>query len=95
MPLKLTWLPSQDHAIRRMRAEGATWDAVADRISVSRWSAIARGRWLGAAAPRPGCVVAEPERGEEPLAAGHPASWGAIIKGTLLEGAAWPAGGER
>ena len=33
---------------------------------------------------------AEDETGREPLPAGHPAAWDALVAGTILDGLAWP-----
>lgn len=74
----------------RMRAERASWDAIASAVGVTRWTVIERGRRLGARLPPP---VAEPT-GEDaerpPLLPGHPETWGVIIKGTTLDGMPYP-----
>ena len=89
MHVKLLWTDASDTRIRRMRAEGASWDTIAAQLLVSRWSAIERGRAIGARAPlRPPAPAADPAR--EALPAGHPDSWGAITAGTLLDGSAYP-----
>jgi hypothetical protein len=90
MPPKLCWTEARDTQIRRLRAEGATWDAIAHALLLSRFAVIERGRRIGArklpAAPR--VLPEDPER--PPLPAGHPRSWGALIEGTLLEGTPYP-----
>jgi hypothetical protein len=90
MPKKIQWTEAQDLKIRRMRAERATWDTIAEAIGVTRWTVIERGRRLGARLPPP---EFEPD-GEDPerpaLPPGHPDTWGPIIKGTCLEGSPYP-----
>lgn len=90
MPKKLHWTEAQDLTIRRMRVEGATWDTIAAALGVSRYTAIDRGRRIGALRPPPevGPLVDDPKR--EPLPAGHPRSWAVITDGTLLEGSPYP-----
>jgi hypothetical protein len=90
MPVRLCWTPQADIEIHRLRACGASWDRIAARLGVSRWSAIERGRAIGAPPPppRPPAAAATPER--EPLPPGHPASWGAITARTWLAGTAYP-----
>lgn len=89
MPIKLRWTDAADTHIRRLRAEGASWDAIAAAIGTSRWSAIERGRRIGARAPIR-VAPPPPDPGREPLAAGHPITWGAITDGTLLEATLYP-----
>ena len=90
MPKKIEWTEAQDLTIRRMRAESATWDAIAHAIGVTRWTVIERGRRLGARLPPPDYEppAEDPER--PPMPPGHPESWGAIIRGTCLEGMPYP-----
>lgn len=89
MPTKLLWTDARDTCIRRLRAEGASWDTIAAAIQVSRWSAIERGRLIGARAPeKPEPPPADLAR--EPLPAGHPLTWGLLTQGTVLEGTAYP-----
>jgi len=89
MPLKLLWTEASDARLRRLRAEGETWDAIAAALGVSRWTVIERGRRVGARKPppehRPTIDLAR-----EPFPAGHPVSWGALNEGTVLEGAPYP-----
>ena len=90
MPAKLTWTVTQDTQIRRLRAEGVSWDGIAASLAVTRWSAIERGRRLDV--PRPPARVAltqgAPDR--EPLPPGHPVSWNALTAGTVLDGIPYP-----
>jgi len=90
MPKKITWTEAQDLRIRRMRAEGATWDTIAAVLGVTRWTVIERGRRIGARRPPPDFEPApeDPERG--PLPPGDARSWGAITQGTVLEGVPYP-----
>ncbi|MBW4090062.1 MAG: AsnC family protein [Proteobacteria bacterium] len=90
MPKKLPWTDAQDTRLRRLRAEGAHWDAIAALFGVTRWAAIERGRRIGAF-PRPAGFVPPPEDPErDPLPPGHPHSWGAITAGTVLEDVPYP-----
>ena len=90
MPKKLNWTDAQDSQIKRMRAQGMTWDAIAEALNVTRWTVIDRGRRIGAVSPPPD-FTPEPEDPERPaLRAGHPHSWGAIICGTGLDGMPYP-----
>ena len=89
MPQKLMWTAGQDAQIRRLRAEGATWDMIAAALHVTRWTAIERGRRIGAQPPlrKLGGSPKPDDPARDPLPAGHPSSWGAITAGTALEGA--------
>ena len=90
MPKRIQWTEAQDLKIKRMRAESASWDAIAEAIRVTRWTAIERGRRIGARLPPPDHEP-PPEDPERPaLPAGHPATWGTIVKGTSLEGMPYP-----
>lgn len=90
MPPKITWTEAKDAQLRRLRAEGATWNAIAAVLGVSRFTAVERGRRIGAPrpAPLPRPVAEDPAR--EPLPAGHPRSWGVLIADTVLEGTPYP-----
>lgn len=90
MPQKFSWTDAQDTKIRRLRAEGACWDAIAAVLGMTRWAVIARGRRIGARLP-PADFVAPPEDPlREAMAPGDPRSWGAITAGTVLEGTPYP-----
>ena len=78
MPKKLVWTDAQDNQIRRLRVEGASWDAIAAVLGITRWTVIERGRRVHLGTTR------------RPLPAGHPRSWGAITAGTVLENAPYP-----
>jgi hypothetical protein len=90
MPVKQAWTNAQDTQIRRLRAEGATWDAIAAVLGMTRWATIDRGRRIGARLPPPDFVPPPDDPCREPLAAGHPRSWNAINAGTVLEGTPYP-----
>jgi hypothetical protein len=91
MPKKLTWTDAQDTQIKRLRAQGASWDTIAAVTGVTRWTVIERGRRIGARRPPPD-FVPEPEDPERPpLPAGDSRSWGVIVLGTVLEGLPYPA----
>ena len=90
MPQKHQWTNAEDSQLRRLRAEGATWDAIAAVLHLTRWTVIERGRRIGARRPPPDFVPPPDDPMREPLAAGHPRSWGAITAGTVLEGTPYP-----
>jgi hypothetical protein len=90
MPRKLPWTEAQDAQLRRLRAEGATWDVIADLLCMTRWAVIERGRRIGARLPPPDFVPPPEDPARASLPAGHPSSWGAITQGTVLEGTPYP-----
>lgn len=90
MPKKLTWTAAQDAQIRRLRAEGASWDTVAAILGLTRWSIIERGRRIGARPPPREFIPPPEDPRRDPLPAGHPRSWGAITTGTVLENTLYP-----
>ncbi len=88
MPLPLVWTEAADCRLKRLRAEGATWNQIAADMGLNRGSLIARGMRIGARAP---ALDREAESGWSdplrlPLPAGHPVAWGALVTGTLLDG---------
>jgi hypothetical protein len=86
MPPKTIWTDAKDDQIRRLRIAGATWDAVAVALGLTRWTVIERARRLGVRL-RLAHIPAPPPDPERPcLSPGDPVSWGAITQGTLLEG---------
>lgn len=89
MPPRHHWTEANDLKLRRLRAEGNTWDAIAEALGVSRWTAIERGRKLGARRPPPE-FKPRPNLARDPLPAGHRESWGLLNAGTSLAGAAYP-----
>ena len=91
MPRKLVWTDAQDGTIKRLRAEGATWDTIAETLHLTRWTVIERGRRIGARPP-PGDFIPPPDDpNRDALPAGHPRSWEALVRGTCLEGMPYPA----
>jgi hypothetical protein len=87
MPLPLTWSDPADTILRRLRAEGATWEEIAAAFGVSTSAVIGRGHRIGARPPPPAHRPAPPCKSREPLPAGHPVTWTALTDGTLLAGA--------
>lgn len=83
MAHKIIWTPEADAAIRRMRAERLSWDAIGLALGVSRDSLVQRGKQLNAAAPdapeAEALPIARVDR--DTLPPGHPTSWGAISSG--------------
>ncbi len=90
MPRKLMWTAAQDGQIRRLRAEGASWDTIADLLGLTRWAIIERGRRIDARPPPRTFVLAPEDPGRDPLPPGHPRSWGAITAGTVLQDTPYP-----
>ena len=91
MTTLLIWTEMRDTVLCDLRAEGRSWDAIAAVLGISRWAAVERGRLLGARRPPPTPKSRKAAvTGREPLPPGDPASWGALIAGTLLDGAAYP-----
>jgi hypothetical protein len=86
MPKKLVWTDAQDTTIRRLRAEGATWDAIAALLRLTRWTVIERGRQIGARPPPPDFIPPPDDPNRDVMPAGHPISWDALVRGTSLEG---------
>ena len=84
MPAKLVWTAAQDNQIRRLCIEGASWNAIATILGVTRWTVIERGHRIGALRPPREAVAARDDPARDPLPAGHPRSWGAITAGTVL-----------
>jgi hypothetical protein len=90
MPRKLVWTAAQDTQIRRLRAEGASWDTVAAILGLARWTVIDRGRRIGALRPPRQSVLPQEDPARDPLPPGHPRSWSVLTAGTLLEGTPYP-----
>jgi hypothetical protein len=91
MPLPLVWTDSADTRLRRLRAEGATWPEIAAAFGLNTSTVIARANRIGARPPPPEHVTEEVSDFRDPsrpaLPPGHSASWGALVAGTVLEGA--------
>jgi hypothetical protein len=86
MPLKTIWTDAKDDRIRSLRIGGATWDAVASALGLTRWTVIERARRLGVRLRLAQLPPASPDPERACLPPGDPVSWGAITQGTLLEG---------
>jgi hypothetical protein len=96
MPRKTVWSEGQDAQIRRMRTEGASWDAISQALGLARWTVIERARALGVHRPPPNARSEQIDADRLPLPAGHSDSWGAINLGTCLQGVAFrPPGAAR
>lgn len=91
MPSAIAWTEAGDATIRRMRDERASWDAIAMALGVNRWTAIGRGRHIGASLGEAAADATDEisDRRRGPMPSGHPVSWGAITAGTCLAGAAY------
>jgi hypothetical protein len=90
MSHKLAWTDAQDMQIRRRRAEGASWEAIAADLTLSQWAVTERGRRIGAGHLESDFVQTPDDPQREPLPAGHPRTWNIINAGTVLEGAPYP-----
>ncbi len=90
MPTRISWTKARDGQLRRLRAEGATWDAIAATLGLTRSTVIDRGRRIGARRPPPGPPSMVEDPGRAPLPPGHPRTWGAIVAGSVLEGDPYP-----
>ena len=90
MPTKFHWTEAQDLQIRRLRAEGATWDAISAVLGLTRWTVIERGRRIGARRPPRELPEQREDPARDPLPPGDPRSWGALTVGTVLEGMPYP-----
>lgn len=92
MPRRIEWTAGMDAAIINGRAAHRSWDVICAAIGVSRWSAIERGKRLGALRLLPPVAREEPvDEERDPLPPGHPETWGAIIAGTCLAGSPYPS----
>ncbi|MGC8474968.1 MAG: AsnC family protein [Acetobacteraceae bacterium] len=90
MPLKLTWTAEQDAQILRLRTEGVSWDGIAASLARNRWAVLERGRRINAPRPQRGTPARLETTDREPLPAGHPISWNALIAGSVLDGTPYP-----
>ncbi len=90
MSQHFVWTEAQDSQIKRLRAEGATWDRIAEVIGRPAAAVRERGRRIHANRPPPDFTPPPDDPGREPLPAGHERSWGAITRGTVLEGVPYP-----
>lgn len=90
MPVKLLWTNAQDTQIRRMRAEGETWEAIGLILGLSRWAVIERGRRINARPPPPDFIPVLDDPHRDPLPAGHPRTWAMMNAGTVLADEPYP-----
>ena len=86
MPKKLVWTEGQDTQIRRMRSEGMHWDSIADVLGLNRWTVIERGRRIGCSRRPQHAPIVMIDADRPPLPAGSTETWGAITRGTPLDG---------
>ena len=86
------WTPARDAQLRRLRAEGQTWDRIAADLAVTRWTAIERGRRINAVRPPPEHIPPDPlqDPARDPLPPGHPRTWAPLLRGSPIDGAAYP-----
>lgn len=91
MAAPLVWTEPRDAVLVRLRQAGLSWDSIAGKLGISRWSVVERGRLIGAyKPPRPRPIATLLDLGREPLPAGHPTTWGAITAGTEEAGTRYP-----
>lgn len=89
MPSPIHWTDTIDTAIRRMRASHRmSLDAIGEQLGLHRETIRTRARELGIDKPVPPEEHTDGRR--HALPPGHPISWDAITKGTLLDGLAYP-----
>ena len=74
MPRAIVWTQERDQTIARMRKEGATWDAIATAIDISRWAVIQRAAAIGVSTAMVETPTPEPriDKRRPPLRAGDP-----------------------
>jgi hypothetical protein len=85
----IMWTETQDATLRRMRLDGISYDIIGTHLGLHRETVRARAKEIGAVRPPPPpSQKIDPDR--PPLRPGDPISWGAITKGTVLEGEPYP-----
>lgn len=103
MPSARIWTEAEDNLLREIAGKLQA-DRVALKIGCCRDTVIQRERVLGivrcmrapAAPPKVRPTQSKSyatmayTRDDSPLRAGHPETWGAINRGTILEGEPWP-----
>ena len=81
------WTDVRDRALRGMRHDRVSWDAIASTLGLPVSTCMDRARAIGA---RPALVVVLVEEDVSnmrlPLPPGHPTTWGLLTRGTVLEG---------
>lgn len=90
LPVPLPWSEAMDTQLRRLWAEGTPWDEIARILGRDRHAVVIRVLTIGARPPPPDFTPSVDDPWREPLPAGHPRSWGALVAGTLLEGTEYP-----
>lgn len=78
MPPPLTWSEAQAARLTQLRASGASWDAIAAEMGMSRNACIERARKIGAHVKRQAGDAPPPPERRMPLPAGHPDAWSII-----------------
>ncbi len=85
------WTQELDERLKALREAGVTWDGIAAAMGLGRNTVLERGRKIGARRLRARPVPAVEEARDRPARqAGHPATWGLLTAGTLLDGEAYP-----
>ncbi len=84
------WTDALDCQLRRLRAEGASWDEIARTLGRSQADVAARAHALGTASSPVDAAPCLDDPAREPLPAGHPRTWLPLIAGTLLDGTEYP-----
>jgi hypothetical protein len=87
------WTAALDARLRRLRAEGAGWPAIAAALDVSADMARERGRRIGARPPQTAPAAPAEDPGRPPLPPGDPRAWALLTQGTVLAGIDWPGWG--
>lgn len=90
MPTRFHWTEAQDIQIKRLRAEGVTWESIAAGLGLTRWAVIERGRRIGARRPPREPMNGPEDAARDPLPPGHPRSWDVLTTGTVLENTPYP-----
>ena len=90
MPAPLTWTAPRDTLLRRLRADGQSWEGIAAQMRISRWAVVERGRRIGARKLELPPAPPAADLGREPLPAGHPIAWQILTAGTLLADSHYP-----
>lgn len=78
------WTEENDSQLRKLSFDGASWDEMATRLCQPLEAVMERARALGMREPR--MTKQDLSNAREPLPAGHPLTWGPLVKDTLLEG---------
>lgn len=86
------WTAPSDSRLRRMRQEGAAWEAIAEALHVSPLAAMQRALRIGAQTRL--CAGGNGNSQRDPLPAGDPTSWKILTTGTWLAGTRYPGTGD-